>query len=127
MYLIFLDNLEFDQDNLAKHLSYLRRGGGRPAMMISADTQQSAIDKVVSDIRSGNIKIATVTDENYRVVNRFVASGELFSACMTCGNETKYTKVIHKGILKEWVGIGWIPLRIATKDDVPRWPESIQS
>jgi len=41
---------------------------------------------------------------------------------MVSGNEKKYSKVIHDGVLKEWVGIGWIELRTATKVDKLRYP-----
>jgi hypothetical protein len=27
---------------------------------------------------------------------------------MTAGNETKFSKVIDEGIVKQWVGIGWV-------------------
>lgn len=35
---------------------------------------------------------------------------ELANIKMTCGNEKKYSKVIHDGVVKEWVGIGWIDI-----------------
>ena len=37
-----------------------------------------------------------------------VSRGELTSHKMAAGNEAKYSKVVLNGILKEWVGIGWI-------------------
>ena len=36
---------------------------------------------------------------------------------MVNGNEKKYKIVIDNGIVKEWVGIGWIEIRKATKAD----------
>ena len=36
---------------------------------------------------------------------------------MVNGNEKKYKIVIDNGIVKEWVGIGWIKIRKATKAD----------
>lgn len=40
---------------------------------------------------------------------------------MVCGNEKKFDSVIHNGILKDWVGIGWIDVRKATKEDYKKY------
>lgn len=37
--------------------------------------------------------------------------------------ETTHGIVIDDGIVKEYVGIGWIELRTATKDDYKKYPE----
>ena len=37
-------------------------------------------------------------------------------------NEKKYPAVIDNGILKEWIAIGWIDLRKATKEDHKKFP-----
>lgn len=42
---------------------------------------------------------------------------------MGCGGKGKPKKVIDGGQLLEYVGIGWIPLREATKRDYSRYPE----
>lgn len=47
---------------------------------------------------------------------------ELSRVKMTAGNEKKYPIVIHKGVIKEWVGIGWIRLREAEKEDFENYP-----
>ena len=45
---------------------------------------------------------------------------------MTMGGEKKYTKVIHKGVLKEWVGIGWLTLKgKPTREDYKRYPRVV--
>lgn len=45
-----------------------------------------------------------------QIANEFetVPAEELSNIKMTTGNEREYTKVIDRGVLKEWVGIGWI-------------------
>jgi hypothetical protein len=52
-----------------------------------------------------------------------VSYRDVSTLAMTSGNEKKLSKVIHEGILKEWVGIGWIDLRPATKEDSKKYPE----
>ena len=45
---------------------------------------------------------------------------------MVSVNENKYPVVIVDGKVKEWVGIGWIDLREATKEDYEKYPEAIE-
>jgi len=40
---------------------------------------------------------------------------------MAAGGEKRITKLIDDGVLKEWVGIGWIVLRKATAADKKRY------
>jgi hypothetical protein len=47
---------------------------------------------------------------------------EVINIAMVSRNEGKIKNVIHEGILKEWVGIGWIDLRKATKADKDKYP-----
>lgn len=51
------------------------------------------------------------------------------SACsriaMVGRNERKFTRVIDDGVLKEWVAIGWIDIRKATKSDRSRYPKVV--
>jgi len=47
---------------------------------------------------------------------------ELSNSAMVAGNESKYQIVVDGGILKEWVGIGWIELREALPDDIGKYP-----
>jgi len=46
-----------------------------------------------------------------------VSAKKLSNIAMVNGNEKKYKIVIDNGIVKEWVGIGWIKIRKATKAD----------
>ena len=52
-----------------------------------------------------------------------VKASELSKLRMTAGNENTYSKVIQDGRLLQWVGIGWIDLRAATKEDYFDYPE----
>jgi hypothetical protein len=47
---------------------------------------------------------------------------KLSNVAMVNGNEKRYSIVIHNGILKEWVGIGWIELRKANAADRSNYP-----
>ena len=51
-----------------------------------------------------------------------VAARELNSVAMAQGNEHKYSIVIDEGVVKEWVGIGWIELRKARPEDTEKYP-----
>lgn len=42
---------------------------------------------------------------------------------MTSGGENKISRVIHDGVVKNWVGIGWVEERKATPSDYFRYPE----
>ena len=51
-----------------------------------------------------------------------VHARELQNIRMAGHNEKKYSRVIDDGILLEWVAIGWIDLRKATKEDHKKYP-----
>ena len=51
-----------------------------------------------------------------------VKASELSTIRMTTGGEKKHSVVIHEGVVKEWVGMGWIDVRIATKIDRKKYP-----
>ena len=51
-----------------------------------------------------------------------VNANELSKLRMAGGNEKKYNAVIDNGTLKEWVGIGWVDVREATKNDYEKFP-----
>ena len=51
-----------------------------------------------------------------------VQRNELSNIRMVAGNEKKYKKVILDGMVKEWIGIGWIDLRKATAKDKKKFP-----
>ena len=44
---------------------------------------------------------------------------------MVAGNEEKFSMVIDDGQLKEWVGIGWVHIRLATDEDRLNFPTVI--
>lgn len=52
-----------------------------------------------------------------------VKASELSKLRMTAGNENRYSKVIQDGRLLQWVGIGWVDLGTATKEDYSNYPE----
>jgi hypothetical protein len=54
-----------------------------------------------------------------------VKASELSTLKMTCGNEKKYSVVIHDGIRKQWVGIGWVDEGAATAEDKKRYPKVV--
>lgn len=54
-----------------------------------------------------------------------VKASELSNLKMASGNEKKYSKVIHNGVLKEWVAIGWIELGKANKKDKEKYPKVV--
>ena len=47
---------------------------------------------------------------------------ELSSRNMIAGNEKKYSIVVDDGVVKQWVGIGWLELRLATPVDRKDYP-----
>jgi len=54
-----------------------------------------------------------------------VKLSEVTNIGMTTGGEKKYSKIVLLGILKEWVGFGWIELRDATAADIKKYPTVI--
>jgi hypothetical protein len=52
-----------------------------------------------------------------------VKASELSKLKMTAGNENRHSKVIQDGRLLQWVGIGWVDLGEATKEDYSNYPE----
>ena len=51
-----------------------------------------------------------------------VRRSELNNLRMAAGNEGKYDIVILDGMVKQWVGIGWIGGTKATKEDIKKYP-----
>lgn len=51
-----------------------------------------------------------------------VRASELSKFRMVAGNEKKYRFVIDDGIVKDWVGIGWVDVGKATKEDYEKYP-----
>jgi len=51
-----------------------------------------------------------------------VKVSELSNLKMVAGNEKKYQRVIQDGIVKNWVGFGWIDEGEASKKDLEMYP-----
>ena len=51
-----------------------------------------------------------------------VSYKDVSKIAMTTGKEKEISKVIHNKTLCEWVGIGWVDLRPATKEDYKKYP-----
>ena len=51
---------------------------------------------------------------------------ELSSYRMVAGNEKLYSTVIDDGRLKDWVGIGWIDIGMATEEHKAQFPTVIE-
>lgn len=60
------------------------------------------------------------------MANNTVKTKDLSNIAMVNGNEGKITAVIRNGILKEWVGIGWIELRVASEHDKEQYPTVVE-
>lgn len=55
-----------------------------------------------------------------------VKSSELASFRMVAGNEKKYDKVVHNGVVKQWVGFGWVSEGPATDEDIAQYPTVVE-
>jgi len=55
-------------------------------------------------------------------MSKTVQARELSNFKMVAGNESVYSIVIDNGTVKEWTGIGWIPLHKATSKDFKQYP-----
>lgn len=42
-----------------------------------------------------------------------VSLKEVSTLSMVAGNEKRFTKIVHSGTVKEWVGFGWVSERAA--------------
>lgn len=54
-----------------------------------------------------------------------VALSELTNMKMVAGNEKKYDTVVIGGIVKQWVGIGWVGEDEATDEDRDKYPVAV--
>ena len=52
-----------------------------------------------------------------------IKARQLSNLMMVGGNEKKYRFIIDRGILKEWVGIGWLDIRETNEEDYQQYPE----
>lgn len=55
-----------------------------------------------------------------------VKRSELSNLRMVVGNEDLYTKVVDGDRLKEWVGIGWVDVGMATEEHRTLYPTVIE-
>jgi len=53
-----------------------------------------------------------------------VPIADLSTIKMTTGGEKKHSIVIHNGMVKQWVGFGWVTERKPTKKDREKYPEA---
>lgn len=67
-------------------------------------------------------QICDERDQGERTVKKTIDASKLASAVMAGGGERRIKRVIDEGMVKEWVGIGWIPIRRSTKQDRSRYP-----
>lgn len=56
-----------------------------------------------------------------------VKRSELTNIKMVAGNEKKYSTVIIEGIVKDWVGFGWVGEDKATDADRAKFPEMVEN
>jgi len=56
-----------------------------------------------------------------------VNASELSNLKMTAGNEHLYSYIIDEGMLKHWVGIGWIEEGLASIKDQKKYPTIVRS
>ena len=55
-----------------------------------------------------------------------VKRSELSLAKMAAGNERRYPRVLDNGVVKEWVGIGWISIGSTTDAEKAKIPEVVE-
>ena len=58
-----------------------------------------------------------------RTIPHAVKASELTTLKMSCGNAKKFSRVIEDGMVKNWVGIGWVTEHKATAKDMLRYPK----
>ena len=56
-----------------------------------------------------------------------VRATELSKFRMVAGNEKIYSLVIDEGIVKNWVGIGWVDVGPATEEDYKKYPTVVRT
>jgi hypothetical protein len=52
-----------------------------------------------------------------------VSYRDIATAVVAAGRGKRLNHVIHNGFLKQWVGIGWIEIRLATPADYEKYPQ----
>jgi len=55
-----------------------------------------------------------------------VHASKLSRIRMVAGQEKIYRQVIDNGIVKDWVGFGWVDLRDATPADYKKYPTVVR-
>lgn len=51
---------------------------------------------------------------------------DIANSAMVAGNEDEFTEIILDGVVKKWVGIGWVEVRKATQEDYQKIREVVQ-
>lgn len=57
---------------------------------------------------------------------RTVSVRDVSTIAMVNGNERKFDRVIHGGVVKEWVGIGWIETGEPTAEELETLPHVVE-
>lgn len=60
--------------------------------------------------------------EGLKVANNFLPTRSVSTLAMTSGGENRHPKIIHRGMIKTWVGIGWVDSREALIADYKELP-----
>jgi len=55
-----------------------------------------------------------------------VNAKELSTFAMIAGNEQKYTRVVDNGMVKNWVGFGWVEEGKATQENIEKYPTVVR-
>lgn len=85
----------------------------------NAATKSSRNSRQASRARSGAATAGTKRERRPKPLKR----SQVTNIAMTTGGEKRISKIILDGVVKEWVGIGWIDLEPATPEDYLKIPE----
>lgn len=69
------------------------------------------------------IKMQMKTESSQNLRPKPIGYEDVSIFAMVAGKEKSISRVIEREVLKEWVGIGWIDIRKATKRDYLNYPE----
>ena len=91
------------------------------------------LDPIRLDRQSDDKKLCDLMARADKLLNqppdrpvKTVKLSELSILRMTTGGEKKYSRVVINGVLKEWVGIGWIDIRRAKTRDLTTYPMAVE-
>lgn len=95
------------------------RTKARAGTSSNAGTKSSPSSRRASPAKSAAASAGTKPAERPKPLKR----SQVTNIAMTTGGEKRISKVILDGVVKEWVGIGWIDLREASAEDYLKIPE----